>query len=130
MLRQIFKEVKQSRGITGKAISQATGISEVHISAYLRGKRDVTSETLWRMIEAMDELSKGAAAEFRDRLPGEGQINAPSNHPVIFYQDLEADELAEEVIKLGKALKGALHENPQLRTATRRRSLPLSAVGS
>jgi hypothetical protein len=59
---------------------------------------------------------------FIDRLPGEGQINAPSNRPVIFNQDLEADELAEEVIKLGKALKGALHENTQLH--------PLSAVRS
>ena len=122
MLRQIFKQVKQSRSITGKAISQATGISEVHISAYLRGKRDVTSETLWRMIEAMDELSPGAAAEFRQRLPGEGEINADSKRPVIFYQDLEADELAEEVIKLGKALKGALNEDSRLQ--------PLSTVGS
>ena len=116
MLREIFKEVKRSHGITGKAISQLTGISQNHISEYINGKRDVTSETLWRMIEAMDELSKGAAAEFRQRLPGEGQINAPSNRPAIFYQDLEADELAEEVIKLGKALKGALNENPRLRS--------------
>ena len=122
MLRQIFKEVKQSRSITGKAISQATGISEVHISAYLRGKRDVTSETLWRMIEAMDKLSPGAAAEFRQRWPGEGEISALSKRPVIFYQDLEADELAEEVIKLGKALKGALNENSRLQS--------LSTVGS
>ncbi len=64
MLRKIFTEVKNKYGITGKALSQATGISQKHISEYINGKRDVTSSTLWRMIEAMDNLAPGAKQYF------------------------------------------------------------------
>ena len=64
MLKEIFTEIKSRHGITGKALSEATGISQKHISEYINGKRDVTSSTLWRMIEAMDELSPGAKKDF------------------------------------------------------------------
>jgi transcriptional regulator with XRE-family HTH domain len=122
MLREIFREVKRSHGVTGKAISQLTGISQNHISEYINGKRDVTSETLWRMVDAMEQLSKGAAADFGQKLSGVHQGNVLVRHSVNFYKEIQADELAEEIIRLSKALKGALHENPQLQ--------PLSAVRS
>jgi transcriptional regulator with XRE-family HTH domain len=114
MLREVFRKIKQSRGVTGKAISELTGISQNHISEYINGKRDVTSETLWRMIEAMEQLSPGAAGDFRALLPGDGQSSVSGKVLNNFY-DKEASQLAEEMIKLGKALKGALNENPQLR---------------
>lgn len=122
MLRKIFREVKESHGITGKAISELTGISQNHISEYINGKRDVTSETLWRMVDAMEHLSKGAAADFGYKLTGVHQGSVPLRRSAKFYQDLQADELAEEIIRLSKALKGALNENSSMRL--------LSAVGS
>lgn len=122
MLREIFKEVKRSHGVTGKAISQLTGISQNHISEYINGKRDVTSETLWRMVEAMEQLSSGAAADFGQKLSGAHQGDVPVRRLVNSYKDLQAGELAEEIIRLSKALKGALHED------TRRQ--PLSASRS
>jgi transcriptional regulator with XRE-family HTH domain len=113
MLRKVFKEIKQEYGITGRSIAQATGISEKHISEYLNGKRDVTSETLWRMVEAMEQLSPGAAVDFGQKLSGV-QGSVPYGRSVTNYKRLEAGELAEEIIKLGKALKGALNEDSQL----------------
>ncbi|MEA5511808.1 helix-turn-helix transcriptional regulator [Crocosphaera sp. UHCC 0190] len=66
MLRQYFKKVKAERRVTGKALSQITGISENHISEYLNGKRDVTSEKLWEMMEGMEQLSPGAKDDFAE----------------------------------------------------------------
>jgi transcriptional regulator with XRE-family HTH domain len=120
MLRQVFKDIKQKHGVTGRAISQATGISEKHISEYLNGRRDVTSETLWRMVEAIEQLSPGALGDFTHNLSGVQQRDTRSKR--LSYKDLQADELAEEVIKLGKALKGALHENPRLQPLSASRS--------
>jgi transcriptional regulator with XRE-family HTH domain len=73
MLRNIFKQTKKDHGITGKAISRLTGVSENHISEFLNGNRDMTSQTLWRLVEAMDELSPGAKRDFGLRLAGLSQ---------------------------------------------------------
>lgn len=97
MLREFFGEVKRHHGITGKAISELSGISQNHISEYINGKRDVTSETLWRMIEAMDKISPGARKDFA--------LKIASDRPEIPYEELDEDELAEEMIKLGRAWK-------------------------
>jgi transcriptional regulator with XRE-family HTH domain len=70
MFREIFKKVKESRGITGKAISEVTGISQNHISKFLSAERDVTTETLWRMVKGMDIVSPGAEQEFFQDLTG------------------------------------------------------------
>ena len=72
MLRQYFKKVKTERHITGKALSQVTGISENHISEYLNGKRDVTSDKLWEMMEGLERLSPGATDDFAE-LVGKGR---------------------------------------------------------
>lgn len=80
MLRESFKQVKQQRGVTGKAIYELTGISQNHISEYLRGKRDVTSETLSRMINAMEQVSPGAKQDFA-RLVADGLAAGSRLHP-------------------------------------------------
>ncbi|OKH10816.1 hypothetical protein NIES593_22710 [Hydrococcus rivularis NIES-593] len=97
MLREFFTQVKRHHGITGKEISELTGISQNHISEYLHGKRDVTSDVLWRMIEAMDEISPGARRDLAKKIAGD--------RPEITYEELDEDELAEEMIKMGRAWK-------------------------
>ncbi|MEL4897485.1 helix-turn-helix domain-containing protein [Crocosphaera sp. Alani8] len=72
MFRQTFKKVKTKRGITGKALSQITGISENHISEFLNGKRDVTTEKLWEMIMGLEKLSPGSKQDFAEFI-GDGQ---------------------------------------------------------
>jgi transcriptional regulator with XRE-family HTH domain len=97
MLREFFGEIKRHHGITGKAISELTGISQNHISEYINGKRDVTTDVLWRMIEAMNEISPGAKKDLA--------LKIASVRPEITYEELDEDELAEEMIKLGRAWK-------------------------
>lgn len=97
MLREFFGEVKRHHGITGKAISELTGVSQNHISEYINGKRDVTTEVLWRMIEAMDEISPGARRDLAKKIA--------SDRREITYEELDEDELAEEMIRLGRAWK-------------------------
>lgn len=64
MFREVVKKVKEARKITGKALSDQTGISPNHISKFLSGERDVTTETLWRMVQGMEQLSPGAEEDF------------------------------------------------------------------
>lgn len=108
MLREIFKKVKVHCGVTGKAISQHTGISENHISEYLRGKRDVTSQTLDRMIEAMDELSPGAKKYFGDSLAGRILNQA--------IEDLEDERLGELVVRASDELARRLIDKSRRNT--------------
>ena len=98
MFREFFIEVKRHHGVTGKALSDRTGISQNHISEYIRGKRKVTDEVLWRMIEAMDELSPGALRDFGRKIVG------GSNHQ-ISYEDMGDEDLAQAMIDMGKAWK-------------------------
>lgn len=98
MLRQIFKEIKQYRGVTAKAISQRTGISENHISEYLNGKRDITSERLWIMIDAIEQLSPGAKADFGRRIAG------VSFSPDELIKSLDPSQLGALLISAGARL--------------------------
>lgn len=108
MLREIFKKVKANSGVTGKAISQHTGISENHISEYLRGKRDVTSATLDRMIDAMDELSPGAKKYFGDSISGRILNQA--------IEDLEDERLGELVVRASDELARRLIDKSRKNT--------------
>lgn len=98
MLREIFKEVKQSCGVTGKSIAQQTGISEKHISEFLRGKRDVTSETLWRMIEAMEEICPGSRSLIAEKLGGRSRV-------ILNFDELDEDQLADCMVAIGRSWK-------------------------
>jgi transcriptional regulator with XRE-family HTH domain len=106
MFREIFKEVKKCRRITGKAISQITGISANHISEYINGKRDVTGDTLWRMIEAMEELSPGARCQFGREIIGDRSAQSvEDNRLEINFDELDENQLADCMVALGKAWK-------------------------
>lgn len=52
-IRQIISEAMQRQGVSQRRLAQQTGIMQPRISDYLTGKRDVQSETLRRMLEAL-----------------------------------------------------------------------------
>ena len=99
MLREVFTKIKKSHGITGKAISQKTGISQKHISEYINGKRDVTSEALWRMVEAMDQLSPGALRDFGLRLTGLG------GSLTTLVEQMPPEELSDTLFAIAASLR-------------------------
>lgn len=60
MFRETFIRVKNELGVTGKALSEKSGVDNSRISEYINSKRDVSSETLWELLNGLESLSPGA----------------------------------------------------------------------
>lgn len=71
MFRQAFIAVQESRRIRAKEIAELSGVSANHIAQFRKGNRDVTSNTLWHLVEGMEKASPGAKLEFCQYLAGE-----------------------------------------------------------
>lgn len=56
--------VKDRRKITGKRLSEATGITESSLSQFFRGNSDVNVTTLDRIVDGMEQISYGARREY------------------------------------------------------------------
>lgn len=94
MFRECFKQVKESRKISGSALSQVTGIPEARISQFINGKRDMMVSNVWLLLEGMEKLSPGAIESFCLLLAGKtSEI------------ELNADQIADQIIALGTAWK-------------------------
>ena len=60
-----FDKTLKKHGISGKAISNHAKVSESHISQFRNGKGgDVSSATLERLLDAMEELAPGSKLHF------------------------------------------------------------------
>lgn len=94
MFREKFIEVQESRRITGKAISEISGVSTNHIAQFRKGNRDVTSETLWQLIQAMEKISPGAKLEFCQRLAGED-----------FFSEIGNEQLSKILFAIARILE-------------------------
>lgn len=60
MFREAFIKTKNELGITGKALAEQSGIDNPAISQYINGKRDITTETLWKLLQGLEILNPGA----------------------------------------------------------------------
>lgn len=94
MIRDTLRQVKQSRNITGRALSQLTGLSDGSISNFFNGKKDITVSNLWLILEAMEVLSPGSIESFCSLLMGNSSSLV-----------LTEDQIADQIIALGKAWK-------------------------
>lgn len=86
-------------GITGKKLSEVTGVSQNHISEFRRGKGSVSTEVLAKLVEGMEAIAPGAGENFWPGLVPSGGLQSARG----FGEQLEllveaADE--EEVEKL------------------------------
>jgi transcriptional regulator with XRE-family HTH domain len=66
----LFRKTMDHYKITGKQLSEVSGISENHISDFRRGKRKtgVSTKVLWQLIEAMETIAPGARTYFASLL--------------------------------------------------------------
>jgi len=87
MIGIYFKKTTSTYGITGKRLSELSGVSENHISEFKTGKRSVTADVLWRLLTAMDEIEPGSKKYFCNLLAG-GE-NQPVNQPQSVGEQLE-----------------------------------------
>lgn len=66
--REAFIRTQSYYRITGTALHEITGISRNHISEYINNKRDMRTESLDRLVQAMEELEPGALQFYTDEL--------------------------------------------------------------
>lgn len=110
MFREVVRKVKEGRKITTKALSDQTRISPNHISKFLSGERDVTTETLSRLVEGMEQLSPGAEKDFFSALtnvttrPTFRQI-ASNMEPEELLEALEGEIFADLIHAFANTLK-------------------------
>lgn len=70
MIRQAFNQTITYYGLTAKRLSEESGVSENHISAFRRGASDIGSKKLESLIEAMEALAPGSKQHFYSQLAG------------------------------------------------------------
>lgn len=85
MIHELFDQTLKRYGIQAKALSGLSGVSQNHISEFRGGKlkTGVTTDCLYRLLVAMDELSPGSRRYFCDLLAGK------KNQPQGFQAELE-----------------------------------------
>ena len=98
MINELFDRTLKKYKISAKEISKLTKISEGHISEFRKGKADVTTENLEKLLNAMDKLCVGSKKDFCEHLAGE-KIK-PSN----FVQTASNEELEETLYQIIKRL--------------------------
>lgn len=70
-IHQYFDQTLKQLGITGKKLSEVTGVSTTHISEFRNGKANPSCEMLERMLNGADQLKPGAKRYFCQLLAGE-----------------------------------------------------------
>ena len=106
MISEIFRMTIERYGISGKQLSKFSGVSENHISEFRRGKTGISTEVLWKLIEAMDEIKPGARVYFCKRLTGaEGfgsstQLSVPKQLESLLDMQILVDGLSDDSLAL------------------------------
>ena len=70
-IHQYFDQTLKQLNITGKKLSEVTGVSTTHISEFRNGKTNPSCEMLERMLNGADQLKPGAKRYFCQLLAGE-----------------------------------------------------------
>jgi len=106
MIAEIFRVTIERYGISGKQLSKFSGVSENHISEFRRGKTGISTEVLWKLIEAMDEIKPGSRAYFCSRLAGGqgfgkgSQMSVPKQLESLLDMQNLVDGLSDDTLAL------------------------------
>lgn len=107
MIHELFDATMRRYGIQAKALSGLSGVSQNHISEFRGGKlkTGVTTDCLYRLLVAMDELSPGSRRYFCDLLAGKKKQSQEFQAELEFYIDAaDEDELKRAMLQIAKKL--------------------------
>lgn len=113
MHREAFKKTKNYFRITGKELHKQTGVSENHISEFLRGKRAVSTDILDRLVQAMEELEPESKQFYTDQIrEKESKASTLANiDPSILVRNMNNEQLSKLMFaiaaKMGNKSKDA-----------------------
>lgn len=114
--REAFIRTQSRYSITGTALHKITGISQNHISEYINNKRDMRTESLDRLVQAMDKLEPGALQFYTDELRGK-KSEVTIVNPKALVDKMDNEQMSELMFaiaaKMGSKSKNKL-KNEQL----------------
>jgi transcriptional regulator with XRE-family HTH domain len=106
-MHDIFDKTLRIHGITGKRLSEVTGLSTTHISDFRNGKTNPPCNTLQRLLNGIDEISPGAKRDFCLQLAGTTPSfveTAPSSRK-LSIEGMSSMELAELLMVVADKLQ-------------------------
>ncbi|MFM6324218.1 MAG: hypothetical protein ACKPGT_08275 [Microcystis sp.] len=74
-IRQAFKTTQDYFKISGKDLSQVSGIGTPHISSFRNGKNWISEDTLEKLLDGMEELAPGSRRYFGLLVSGGSEPN-------------------------------------------------------
>ena len=87
--REAFIKTRTYFGVKGNKLHEITGVSANHISEYSRGKRDVSTAILDKLLEGMENLAPGSKRYYCQLLYGKKSIS-----PEEMVEHMDAEELS------------------------------------
>ncbi len=100
--RQAFIDTKKYYGITNKALYDHTGVSQSHISEYINKKRNMTTDLLDKLVDAMEELEPGARKYYCELLLGKSFVNIRE-----MVSNMSLKEMSQVMAEMADALDTA-----------------------
>jgi transcriptional regulator with XRE-family HTH domain len=110
---QHFDQTLKEFGITGKRLSEVTGFSMAHISAFRHGKTNPSCETLEKLLEGAENISPGSRVFFCQLLAGDAikpmqtDIRKMDNQQLAVLLQTIADKLESQSPVLEQELMSA-----------------------
>ena len=82
--------------ISAKQLSQLSGVSENHISEFRRGKRDISTTVLSKLVSGMDQLAPGSRQQFFQSICEHNHTSSSFAHSLVdFIHQADEDELLD-----------------------------------
>lgn len=103
--REAFIRTQSYYRITGMALHEVTGISRNHISEFINNKRDMRTESLDRLVQAMEELEPGAFQFYTDELRGK-KYKANIVDPAALIDDMDNQQMSEVMYAIARRMGG------------------------
>lgn len=93
----IFDQTLKRYGIKAVALSELSGVSSALISDFRHGRKATTTDTLEKILEAMEELAPGSNGYFHNQMAGSKNLvelitNVPDEQLAVLI-DIVADRL-------------------------------------
>ncbi|MEO1671529.1 MAG: hypothetical protein AAFR77_12205 [Cyanobacteria bacterium J06631_2] len=114
--REAFCKTKRYFGITGSALHRQTGVSNNHISEFIRGKGKISTDVLDRLVKGMIELEPEALPFYINALAGK-KANGSVTSPKALVDKMDNEQMSELMFaiaaKMGSKSKNQL-KNEQL----------------
>ena len=110
--REAFIRTQSYYRITGKALHEITGISRNHISEFINNKRDMRTDSLDRLVLAMDELEPGAMQFYTDELRGK-KSKVTIVNPKALVDKMDNKQMSELMFAIAAKMGNKADKQPE-----------------